>query len=59
MNGPFVANSQTKIVHNLNGLKSECNVLEITPKVKQYFYPDQTIDEIQSMGFTGCKFCIK
>ncbi len=59
MNGPFVANAQTKEVHNLNSLQPDCGIVTLTPKQREYFYPDQTIDEIKTLGYSGCKFCIK
>lgn len=59
MNGPYLAHAETKVVHDLNNLKPECKITEITSKLKQYFDPDQTIDEIKALGFLECKHCIK
>lgn len=54
----YLGDLQSKVVHDLSNMKTECNIVNIKPKFKHYFIPD-TVDEAEKEGFSHCTHCIQ
>ena len=54
--GPYFGDSSTKIVHDLNRAKPDCNIGKVLPKNKKYFDPD-TLEQAIKENYKKC-ICI-
>lgn len=56
LNGPYLGDRKSMLVHDLNKAKLDCKIVEVTTQNKKYFVPD-TLEQALHEGYKKCR-CI-
>ena len=56
MNGPYMASTRTKKVHDINKITPECQTRD-EYHFRKYFSPD-TLEQAHKEGYSSCKHCL-